>query len=201
MYIFLYTIFFIIFISFLFYFFYTSDSQSVKEHFNNNSSYYTITQSFVDDFDIDNYIILDDKNKEIYKIDGKWNLDIFYLYLQKDNTKIPIKKIDGTYQFTSNKINTKIIYKPSDENDNIIGQLILNNYEDELNIYKEDNNYIYKSGEKVVAKVERIESKKDKNKFKLDIVDIKYNKFLDSFIVSFIIFNHIEKQLNFSHDK
>lgn len=195
MYIFLYTVFFIIFIIFLFYIFNTSQT----EHFNNansDSSYYIITQTFVKEFDIDNYKILNDKNKEIYKIDGKWNLDVFYLYIQKDKKKIPIKNIDNSYQFKSNNIDTKIIYRPDGD---AIGQLILNNYEDELNVYRENDNYIFKSGSEIVAKIEKTESKTDKNKFKLNIANSRYNKFLDSFIVCFIIFNHIEKQLNFSH--
>jgi len=162
---------------------------------NNVPTSWNIKREVVKEFNIDNYTIYDNEDKEIYKTAGKWNLDETNWRLINDKVKINIENKDNKHLFTyGDNVFNEVIYQPDDDK---LGNLIINNHEAELAITKIDGNIIFTStGEDIVVKVEN----NDDKEYKLIIEDKLYNKYLESFIISFIIFTHIDKELNYKHD-
>ena len=62
--------------------------------------------------------------------------------------------------------------------------------------------YIFtSSGDDIVVKISEKSIDSNTINYNLSINDNKYSSYLESFIITFIIFNHIDKMLNFSHDE
>ena len=82
----------------------TSGSFVREEYFNNSNNNWNIKRTLIPEFNIDNYIIYDNQQKELYKTEGKWNLEQTDLHLTDGKNKIHIIHHDNIYKFTYNII-------------------------------------------------------------------------------------------------
>ena len=164
------------------------------EHFDNNDNI-TISQKIVDSFNLDEYIAYNN-DKEILKSGGIWNLREVRPYIMIGNNRIDINNNKNVYNFTdSYKHDIRMIYT-SDCSD-----LIINNYMDEIKIcYIEDEDkYVFRRKGKDFAEIKLDSSKKNNKIYKLRNIT-KITNYNEIYIVSFIIYNQINKELNISLD-
>jgi hypothetical protein len=149
------------------------------------------------EFELDNYTIFDNNNNQLWQTSGKWNLDEFTLQLTNGKTNIVITRKDNTYKYSFNNLAVITEYKKTAKS---IGTIIVNNYEDEL-YYTIDNTIMRQENTPSLANI--ILQQQPQNKTTINYILI-YNesdsKYMILYIISFIIFNQINKQLNYSHD-
>ncbi len=128
--------------------------------------------------------------KIIYETNGKWNLDKieFKLLSPQTNKSINIKynSRKNNYFFNLNGQNIEIFYR---NRKNPI-KIILNNDNDIIYGKKEKNKMTFALLDMPIANIED-------NRLKIENGGKKY---LEVFIISFIIINQIKKELNISHD-
>ncbi len=170
------------------------------EHFDNNDKNNSVNISIKiiqkpnDKFELDDYKAVDDKDKEILKCNGKWNFDEKNFNISMGNKSIKVVDHDNTYKFE----NVTLTYK----NNDTCGDIVIGNYSDELKACHRDVGYIFfrKSKEKPMATITLL-NKGNENVYMLNILDKSVENYKEIFIISFIIFNQTEKELNISLDK
>lgn len=151
-----------------------------------NSNTFKIIQKTVKSFNLDEYTVY--KNKDILlKSGGTWSLDKKNLYITIDKTKININIHGNEYHFTHKHDAT------------ISGnEIIIDNYADVIQIKKIKDGYQFVRKNKVLAEIVFYEKDDGNNVFHLDI---KENEdYLYIYIIAFIIFEQINKDINMSLD-
>lgn len=169
---------------------------NTNEHFENKLGNVKIVQKINKSFDLDNYIAYDD-GKEILKSGGKWNLDEKNLYVMHDKIKIDIIDNKNVYTF-KNKYDVQLTFR----NNDVCGTMIINDHMDELNVcHSNTDEYIFKRKNIDIADVKLEKKGNDENIYLLNIINKSAQNYKEIFIISFIIFNQIEKELNLSFDE
>lgn len=137
-------------------------------------------------FEFDTYTVND-----WLKTGGKWDLNEKEPFIMINGKKVVIKDSKNVYMFEIDGREVKLTYN------NKCGEIVINNYTDEFKICGEYNgNYVIQKGEKILANIDNVE----KNKYKLNIKDGK-QEYINIYIISFIIMNQIEKELQISLDE
>lgn len=161
------------------------------EHFQNSiNSTFFITQNFVSQYDLDNYIVKNINDEIIFKTKGEWTLDKNQLTIVGKNYNIPVIHKNNTYTFNTNDYNVTYNYPKK--------LIIVNNYHMEL--FFNNNNFELKNGT-IIATVSLTKKYSNQNIYQLKIKNDSDIKYKDIFIIIFIIYKQIDKELNFSFDK
>jgi hypothetical protein len=161
----------------------------------------------VDEGQSKNIIISVDKNVKkdtlpIYSVNkqiiagGKWSLDNKNIYIIDDKgikTNIILNK--NIYEFGNNTI--------SYNNNGDCGEIIVDNYTDELKICfnRDTNGYLFKRNNDVIAEITQTKDSSDSkiSTFELNMKDTD-PKYKTLFIVAFIIFHQNDIDINTSFD-
>ncbi len=174
----------------LFIILYLINSPKIKIERFDNSNIKIIHKTF-NAFKFDDYSAYQN-NKEFLKSNGIWNLHQKNIYVTVNNKKIPIIDTNNIYTFqTINGYKVKLTY----QNNDVCGDIIINNHTDEFKCCHNNNGYTFKRSNQIIAKINKIKNEE----YTLEMM--KDTEYRDVYIICFIIFQQTQKELEISLDK
>jgi len=157
-----------------------------QENFTDNNI--KIIQSKNKGFTLDHYT----DTKKTFEIGGTWNIDKTDFYITIDKKNYYIKDNKNIYEFDIKNHKCKLNYGKEK------GNLIIDNYTDEIEKIPADDGYEFKRNNKLLATIKLIKSSDKKNEYTLKIIENPEYKWI--YIISFIIYNQKNKEINIDLD-
>jgi hypothetical protein len=162
----------------------------IYENFDNKNI--EIVQTINSKINLNNYLDHYTDKDATFETGGIWNIDKTDFYIKIGNKKYLIKDNKNIYSFEIEDHSSILTYGKT------LSKIVINNHTDEIDIIPINNGYQFKRDNTVLATIDKKSSNGNENTYSLNIKENPEYKWI--FIVSFIIYNQKDKEINISFD-
>lgn len=166
----------------------------IYENFDNKNI--EIVQTINSKINLNNYLDHYTDKDATFETGGIWNIDKTDFYIKIGNKKYLIKDNKNIYSFEIE--DQSAIHSAVLTYGKTLSKIVIDNHTDEIDIIPINNGYQFKRDNTVLATIEKKSSNGNENTYSLNIKENPEYKWI--FIVSFIIYNQKDKEINISFD-
>ena len=166
----------------------------IYENFDNKNI--EIIQTINSKINLNNYLDHYADKDATFETGGIWNIDKTDFYIKIGNKKYLIKDNKNIYSFEIE--DQSALHSAVLTYGKTLSKIVIDNHTDEIDIIPINNGYQFKRDNTVLATIEKKSSNGNENTYSLNIKENPEYKWI--FIVSFIIYNQKDKEINISFD-